>query len=249
MISNIEISKIIYKVNDFFSKNDYIGAEKLLLYWINESRYENDDNLFITMMNELTGVYRKMNSERKSIECIDTLLLFLDKSKFNDMFSIATIYLNCATSLSKFRYFEKAFICFEKTKKIYDEYPLKSEKYYSGYFNNLGTYYDSLENNGKALECYNKALEYLSINNLDDKLSIVITYSNIVDTMQSMDVVNFDKIDNYLQMSFNIMFNYINKDSYYIYVLKKIIDVMDYNGYFSLKKSLLEVLDTCVNKY
>ena len=55
----IPVERVIEKLDDFLSRNDYSSAEKHLLYWLSEAKELKDVRGEFAVSNELMGLYRK----------------------------------------------------------------------------------------------------------------------------------------------------------------------------------------------
>ena len=51
--------RIIEKMNEYMSRRDYAGAERHLLYWLEEAKLGRDKGGELMIRNELVGHYRK----------------------------------------------------------------------------------------------------------------------------------------------------------------------------------------------
>ena len=60
--------RIIEKMNDYMSRRDYDGAERHLLYWLEEAKLGQDERGQLMLRNELVGHYRKVGNRDKAME-------------------------------------------------------------------------------------------------------------------------------------------------------------------------------------
>ena len=74
----IPVRRITEKEDEFLAKNDWTGAERLLLYWLAEADQYGDKKGSFAMNNELMGLYRKLGKEEKAMESAGKALALLD---------------------------------------------------------------------------------------------------------------------------------------------------------------------------
>ena len=55
----IPMDRIIGKLDRLYEADDTAGAERLLLYWYEEAKAENDERGMLSLSGELMGLYRK----------------------------------------------------------------------------------------------------------------------------------------------------------------------------------------------
>ena len=63
--------RIIEKMNDYMSRRDYAGAERHLLYWLEEAKLGHDKGGELLIRNELVGHFRKTGNRDGAIENAD----------------------------------------------------------------------------------------------------------------------------------------------------------------------------------
>ena len=61
-------SRIVERLNEYMAQRDYAGAEKHLLYWLEEAKLGHDLRGQLMLRNELIGHYRKTGDKEKSLE-------------------------------------------------------------------------------------------------------------------------------------------------------------------------------------
>ena len=78
-VKSVPIGRILDKADEYFSRNDYSGAERHYLYWLDEARQGNDERGEFALRNELMGLYRKTGKREKALETLQRLSRLLKK--------------------------------------------------------------------------------------------------------------------------------------------------------------------------
>ena len=115
--------RIIEKLDEYMSRRDYAGAERHLLYWMEEARLGRDLRGQLMLSNELIGHYRKTGDREKALRWVDEALRLLRTLDFEGSVSAGTTYVNAATACSAFGENERALALFEKAREIYESLP------------------------------------------------------------------------------------------------------------------------------
>ena len=72
--------RIVEKMNEYMSHRDYDGAERHLLYWLQEAKLGNDLRGQLLIENELIGHYRKVGDREKRFHRVETRFRSLKNS-------------------------------------------------------------------------------------------------------------------------------------------------------------------------
>ena len=113
--------RIIEKMNDYLSRRDYTGAERHLLYWLEEAKLGHDRGGELLIRNELVGHYRKTAEKEKAFESAKEALRLIEELDFDGSVSAGTTYINIATAYNAFGENEKSIALFEKAMKTYED--------------------------------------------------------------------------------------------------------------------------------
>ena len=157
----IPVNRIIEKVDKFYERNQLGDAERLLVYWKDEAYNVKDKKGELALLNELLGVYRKLNDKTKALKTIDRCLLLIDKLYPEKNVSSATIMLNVATVYKSFNMGKKAVREYLQAEKIYLEKLPENDIKFAGLYNNLALALVDVKQYKKAEEYYLKAIEIL----------------------------------------------------------------------------------------
>ena len=110
----INVNRILQKLDEHLSHNDYSSAERHLLYWLEEASGCREE---IPLLNELMGLYRKQNMEIEAEKTANSALEKISVYGVEKQIAAATTYLNCATVFKAFGKAEKALPLFQRRQK------------------------------------------------------------------------------------------------------------------------------------
>ena len=116
----IPLARIFDKLDNLFSRNDLLAVGRLLDYWESEALNLGDQRGLLEILNEKIGYYRRTLEKDKAMAAIGDAFDLIENKKIGDSVSIATIYLNGATTLKAFGAADKAMPYYEKAKAIYE---------------------------------------------------------------------------------------------------------------------------------
>ena len=108
MMENISTERILNRLDELLSRNDYASAEEHILYWIGEAERIYDNRTKLLLLNELAGLYRKLAKEKEALKTVETLLNLVTDMKIENNIGAATTYINCATVFKAFSFFTTA---------------------------------------------------------------------------------------------------------------------------------------------
>ena len=60
----IPSDRVLDKLDSLLRANDYAGAKRTLLYWLDEAKYDRDDRGILLILNELMGLCRKLEGNK-----------------------------------------------------------------------------------------------------------------------------------------------------------------------------------------
>ena len=143
--------RIIDKMNEYMSRRDYRGAERHLLYWMEEAKLGNDLPGQLMLRNELVGHYRKTGQQKKAMENASEALALLAALKLEDTISAGTTYVNIATACNAFGEHERALELFRKAREAYESSDYTDPEFLGGLYNNMALTYTALGRNMDTL--------------------------------------------------------------------------------------------------
>ncbi len=150
-IRPIPQQRVVEKLDEYMSRRDYAGAERHLLYWLEEARMGGDLRGELTVRNELVGHYRKTGERDKAMASGDAALGLLERLDFGQTISAGTTYVNVATMLSAFGESARALSLFEKARSLYEGGAGTDPRLLGGLYNNMGLCCAALSRYDEAL--------------------------------------------------------------------------------------------------
>ena len=242
--------RIIAKMDDYMSRRDYAGAERHLLYWLEEARLGRDERGELLIRNELIGHFRKTGQKEKAFHEIDAALGLIGRLGFEGTISAGTTYTNAATACNAFGENERALSLFARAKDVYESTPRTDPSLIGGLYNNMALTLFAL---GRYRECYplyEKALEAMkTVPN--GELEQAITYLNIADVKEKElgaeeaekeIIACLDQAEELLDTPS------VPRNGYYAFVLEKCAPVFSYYGYFLTAQRFTETAESIYKK-
>lgn len=232
--------RIIQKMDDYMSRRDYEGAERHLLYWLEEAKLGHDHKGRLMICNELTGHYRKMNNKEKAIMWGQEALRLLTLLEMEDSISAGTTYVNVATAYNAFGENEQAMELFSKARTVYEASSMTRPDLLGGLYNNMALTCVALRRFDEAYVLYDQALTMMG--NVDGGvLEQAITYLNMANAVE--DELGLEageeRICEYLDRASELLDTpSVERDGYYAFVCEKCAPVFDYYGYFLVGQDL-----------
>ena len=135
--NTVPINRVIEKADEYFSRNDYIGAEKHFLYWLSEAYSYGDLRGAFSITNELMGLYRKTGKKEEALKKIEETDDLIEKLGIADSVSGGTAYVNQATVYKSFGMSDKAYPIFKKALVIYERDLSEGDGRLGGLYNNM----------------------------------------------------------------------------------------------------------------
>lgn len=155
--------RVMEKLDEYMRRRDYAGAEKHLLYWLEEARQGRDRRGELLVLGELVGHYRKSGKETEALACAGAALELVEALDMGDRPSGATTFVNVATAYSAFGRDEEALPLFERARAIYEAAPRPDPGLLGGLYNNMALACQALGRFGDCYALYEKALEQMAL--------------------------------------------------------------------------------------
>lgn len=238
----ISIDRVLSKLDSYFSKNDYSGAERHLKYWLDEAVAIGDKKSELTLCNELIGLSRKIGNKEQTFFYTERALGILKGLEIENSIGAATTYINVATAYKAFGEAECSLPLFEKAALIYEKELPENDSRLGGLYNNFALALVDVGNFENAYEYYRKAISVMK--KVDGgELECAITYLNLASAYElQRGLLDADEdINNCLQTATELLDVHKNSlDGYYAFVCEKCASVFGYYGHFAYEKELLE---------
>ncbi|MBR3069587.1 MAG: tetratricopeptide repeat protein [Lachnospiraceae bacterium] len=239
-VKSVPQQRIVAKMDEYMAHRDYAGAERHLLYWLEEAELGHDLRGQLLLRNELAGHYRKVQDKKNATLNAEKALELLKALDFEDTISAGTTYVNAATVMNAFGEDERSLELFGKARTVYENAPRTDKALLGGLYNNMALTYTSLGRYGEASELYEKALSVMQ-SVPGGKLEQAITYLNMADMYGKMKgEENAEKeIFACLDRAESLLAgNDGADDGYYAFVMEKCAPTFAHYGYFMTAETL-----------
>ena len=238
----MDINRILDKLDSYFAKNDYSGAERHLKYWLDEADSLGDLRSSLSLCNELIGLSRKIGNKEASLSYCERAVSIIASLGMEDSVSAATTYVNIATAHKAFGKAEESLPFFERACTIYERDLPSDDSRLGGLYNNMALTFCDLSLFDMTYACYDKALTVMS-SVPRGELEQAITHLNIASALeQEKGLLEAEsEICERLDKASALLDIYAeDTDGYYAFVCEKCATVFGYYGYFFYEKELKE---------
>ena len=174
--------RIIQKLDEHMSRRDYAGAERHLLYWLEEALAIGDKRGELMVRNELVGHFRKTGNQEQAFLHAGEALKLVDELGFGNTISAGTTYTNAATAFNAFDENKQALELFEKATALYESSPHTTAPLLGGLYNNRALTCVALGMFDEADTLYQRALAVMETAE-NGALEQAITYLNMADAV------------------------------------------------------------------
>ena len=232
--------RVLRKLDAYLERRDYAGAERHLLYWIEEARLARDKRGELLVRNELIGHYRKTGNRDKALENVEEALRLLKALKFEETFSAGTTYVNAATAYHAFGDPEQALVLFRKARPIYENAKHGDLACLGGLYNNMALALTELKQYEEAFSLFGKALQVMR-EVPDGEPEQAVTLLNMADVVAARDGMEEGEaeISRYLDQAYDLLHDYSgDRNGRYAFVCEKCAPVFGYYGYFLAEEEL-----------
>ena len=232
--------RIIEKMDEYMSRRDYAGAERHLLYWLEEARLGRDQRGELMIRNELVGHYRKTADKEAAFEHAKAALDLLREMDFEGTISAGTTYTNVATAYNAFGENEQSIELFEKAKDVYESSSRTDPQLLGGLYNNMALVCVSLKQFERAGELYQKALSVME-KVPGGELEQAITYINMANAAEDEKgpEEEEEQINSCMDKAYELLDTTdAPRDGYYAFVCEKCAPAFSWYGYFMQAEEL-----------
>lgn len=241
-VAPIPSKRVIEKLDEHLSRNDYPAAERHLTYWLEEAEAGNDMRGKLTVLNEQIGLYRKLKKEPEGVCAISAALALANQLGLEKTVTFGTTLINAATGYRAFGKAEKALPLYQKAQAIYESVLDPGDSRLGGLYNNMALTLTELGTYRQAEELFSKALSIMGKQE-HGEAEMAITYLNLADLISAElgpeDGEN--RIEAYLQKAEELLnTESLPKDGYYAFVCEKCASVFGYYGYFLTEQELTQ---------
>lgn len=238
----IPVGRVLSRLDEFLSRNDYSSAEKLLNYWYEEAKVNGDTRGEMTILNEKVGIYRKTGKKDECLSAVSLCRELLSDCEFKGTVTEGTTLLNCATAFCAFECEEKALPLYMAAAVIYEKYLKESDARLGGLYNNTAICLMRLKKYDDAKLLFEKALKIMA-GVPNGEAEMAVTYCNMADLVSfEKGLVNGeDEINRYLEKAEALLnTETLARDGNYAFVCEKCAGTFGYYGFFMTEKELLK---------
>lgn len=226
--------RVMEKLDRLLEAQDREGAERHLLYWMQEAVNAGDRRGQLLLNNELIGLYRKAGRGEEALAAADRALRLLDELDFTRTTSAGTTYVNAATAFSAFGRPERALALFEKARAVYEASPDTPSHLLGGLYNNMAVACRDLGRYEEAYGLYDRAMAAMD-EVLGGALEMAITCLNRADTI-ALELGTEEgeaRINPLLEQAAEYLSDpAVPRNEYYAFVCEKCAPGFSYFGWF-----------------
>ncbi|MGX8692280.1 MAG: tetratricopeptide repeat protein [Clostridia bacterium] len=232
--------RIVEKLDEYMSRRDYAGAERHLLYWMEEAKLGRDLRGQLLLANELIGHYRKTGERDKAMQRVDEALDLLGRLDFEGSVSAGTTCVNAATACSAFGDNERALSLFGKAREAYESGGNVRPELLGGLYNNMALANQALGRFDEAFALYDKAMAQMG-KLPGGTLEQAITCLNMADAvaaqvgLEAGETRIFALLDRAWEL---LQDEAAPRNGYYAFVCEKCAPSFSYYGYFLAAEEL-----------
>ncbi|MBQ9911092.1 MAG: tetratricopeptide repeat protein [Lachnospiraceae bacterium] len=238
----IPVGRVIGKLDEYLSRNDYAAAERHLHYWLEEAQTGNDMKGRLSVLNELIGLYRKLDRREDGLRTIKDALKVLSALGLRSAVSGGTTLINAATAYKAFGDPEEALPLYEEARAVYETELSQGDGRLGGLYNNMALALTDLRRYAEAEDLYNRALSVMERQEYGEA-ERAITYLNMADLIADRDGMEEGEalISNCLQQAETLLdTESLPRNGYYAFVCEKCAPVFGYYGWFLTEQTLKE---------
>ena len=244
-IKAVPQQRIIEKMDEYMSRRDYAGAERHLLYWLEEARLGHDERGQLMVMNELVGHFRKTGNREQALAYGEKALALVEKLGFEGTITAGTTFVNVATAMDAFGEDRLSIELFERARAAYETSGAAPELL-GGLYNNMALTCVKLGRFDEARELYGLALTQMKQVE-GGELEQAITYLNMADAvvaergMEAAENEVYDLLDTASEL---LDTTAAPRDGYYAFVCEKCAPTFAHYGYFLVAEDLTAHAET-----
>ena len=230
-VQPIPRQRIIEKLDTYTGSRDYAGAEKLLLYWMEEAEQGRDQQGKLMLLNELIGLYRKSERRDQALSRADEALALLRNLDLEDSITGGTTFVNAATACSAFGENERALELFRRAKGVYEGSAHTGPERLGGLYNNMALACAALGRYEEAFRLFGQAMEQMEKTG-DGTLEQAITLLNMADTAEAQAGTEAaTRIRELLDRAWGLLRNAsVPRDGYFAFVCEKCAPGFEHHG-------------------
>ncbi len=241
-VSRIDAKRFIEKLDGYYSRNDYDGAEHHLRYWLAEAAANGDKRGEFTVYNEMMGYFRKTGKREEALSSAKNALDLIAPLGLQGSVSAGTAYVNVATVYKTFNESDKALPWFEKAMTVYEASLSEDDTRLGGLYNNMALSLSDLCRYDEAISYFGRAIGIM-MKAENGELEAAISYLNMANTRESQLGLEGaeEYISEYCERAYELLETpSLPRNGYYAFVCEKCAPTLRYYGYFLYASKLEE---------
>lgn len=247
----IPLSRVAERLNRCLNRRDSAGAERHMLYWLNEAVLGRDRRGELFLCNELSGHYRKASDREQAFRYADRALELAEEMGVEMTETGAVTLVNAATVCAAFDANERALALFGRAQAVCDALPACPPRLRSSLYNNMAAACKSLARYDEAASLYARAMELLREEVPGSQLEQAITCLNLADTAsekQGLEAAEA-RVTELLGRAWELLQDpSVQRDGYYAFVCEKCAPSFSYYGWFAAARELREAARCATEK-
>ncbi|NTV77567.1 MAG: DUF4125 family protein, partial [Clostridiales bacterium] len=208
----MNINEILQELDAMFFHKKINEVEPFLLEKLQQANELGEQNIVITLMNELIGFYRDTSQYEKSVSYCNQVVLLMKHAKLEGSIPYATTLLNVANAYRAAGLLQNSFELYQEVMKIYEDNLEEHDFRFASLNNNLSLLYQEMNEYRKAVLCLEKALGIVSLYP-EAKIELATTHTNL-----AMSLLKLNKpliAEGHLEVAFKIFETEEVKDFHY----------------------------------
>ena len=237
----VPVSRVVEKLDEYLSHDDWAGAGRHLMYWLAEAKAGRDRRGELAVRNEMMGYYRKSGKEAEARESMQEALRLLADLGMTGNIIAGTTWVNAATVCKTFGHADEALPYFELARALYERELPENDGRLGGLYNNMALALADLGRYAEAEENFRRALATMEKVH-GSELEQAVTWLNLADLMHEPDEA-FD-VNEMLEKAESLLkTESLPRNGYYAYVCRTCAPGFDYYGWFMTAKELREAAE------
>lgn len=233
-VKSVPQQRIVEKMDEYMSRRDYQGAERHLLYWLEEAQLGKDLRGELMIRNELVGHFRKTSNQEAAFVHAKRALELLDELGFEGTISSGTTYVNVATAYNAFGRNEESLALFKKAQSVYESVSGIDPSLLGGLYNNMGLVCVSLKRFDEAAGLYEKAMKVMSEvpgGDLEQAITCINMANAVEDELGAE--AGEQRINELMDQAYDLLdHSQAPRDGYYAFVCEKCAPGFSWYGFF-----------------
>lgn len=241
-VTPIDTRRFIEKLDEHLGRNDYVSAERHLIYWLGEAKNGNDLRGEFSVANEMMGLYRKLGREKDAFAAVENTLSIMKAIGLQNETAGGTAYVNIATVYKAFGKADKALPYFEKARAVYEKLLPPTDTRLGGLYNNMALALADLKEYEAALKLYEKAISIM-MKNENGEQDAAISYLNMANVREAQFSAEEAEpyISAYIEKAKELLDSpTLLRNGYHAFVCEKCAPTFEYYGYFLYANELKE---------